>query len=152
MRSRGENTSHITFSQEDGDRIPQKDGFGRMAPESVMSLLKRILEKKGKRREKLQAALDSLVEELAALGALRILLFGSFAGGEVDVSSDLDLLVIMPSEKTGREWRDLIYGTAERTGAADLIIFNEKELRENLPSSSFLQRAVKGRVVYEKAA
>jgi hypothetical protein len=107
--------------------------------------------KKEKRKARLQEALDSLVKELTALGVLRIILFGSFARGDVDVSSDLDLLIIMPSDKTGRQWRDLIYGTVERTGASDLIIFNEKELRENLPSSSFLRRAVQGKVVYEKA-
>jgi predicted nucleotidyltransferase len=117
-----------------------------------MSLLSKIQGKKERRRARLQEALDSLVKELATLGAFRIILFGSFARGEVDVSSDLDLLVIMPSNKTGRQWRDLIYGTVKRTGAADLIIFSEKELGENLPSSSFLQRAVKGKVVYEKAA
>lgn len=116
-----------------------------------MSLLSEIQGKKEKRRAKLQTALDSLVKELASLGAMRVILFGSFARGDVDVSSDLDLLVIMPSDKTGRQWRDLIYGTVERTGAADLIIFNEKELRKNLPSSFFLRRAVKGKVVYEKA-
>ena len=116
-----------------------------------MSLLSKIQLKKERRRARLQEALDALVKELAALGVRRIILFGSFARGDVDVSSDLDLLVIMPSDKTGRQWRDLIYGTVERTGAADLIIFNEKELRENLPVSSFLQRAVKGKVVYEKA-
>jgi predicted nucleotidyltransferase len=116
-----------------------------------MSLLSRIHGDKEKRRNKLQATLNSLVKELASLGAIRVILFGSFARGEVDVSSDLDLLVIMPSRKTGKQWRDLIYERAERIGAADLIIFSEKELAENIPSSSFLQRAVKGKVVYEKA-
>jgi len=115
-----------------------------------MSLLTKIRGKKEKRRAKLKATLDSLVKELAGLGALRIILFGSFARGDVDVSSDLDLLVIMPSDKTGRQWRDLIYESVSSIRATDLIIFNERELRENLPVSSFLQRAVKGRVVYEK--
>jgi len=117
-----------------------------------MSLLSMIQGKKEKRRVKLQGVLDSLVKELASLGALRVILFGSFARGDVDVSSDLDLLVIMPSDKTGRQWRDRIYGSVKRTGAADLIILNENELKENLPGSFFLQRAVRGKVVYEKAA
>ena len=116
-----------------------------------MSLLSKIHGNKEKRRAKLQATLDSLVEELGALGALRIVLFGSFSRGEIDVGSDLDLLVIMPSGKTGREWQDLIYGTVERTAGVDIIVFNEKEFRENLPRSAFLRNAVKGRVVYEKA-
>ena len=116
-----------------------------------MSLLAKIQGNKEKRRAKLQATLDSLVEELGALGALRIILFGSFSRGEIDVGSDLDLLVIMPSMKTGRKWRDLIYTRVERTAGVDLIVFNEQEFRENLPKSAFLRRALEGKVVYEKA-
>jgi predicted nucleotidyltransferase len=116
-----------------------------------MSLLSRIQVHKEKRRAKLQAILDSLVKELGTLGALRIVLFGSYSRGEIDVRSDLDLLVIMPSEKTGKEWRDLIYGTVEGTAGVDLIVLNEKELRENLPSSAFLRNAIEGKMVYEKA-
>lgn len=115
-----------------------------------MSLLARIQGNREKRKVKLQTTLESLVQELSSLGALRIILFGSFSRGEIDVGSDLDLLVVMPSGKTGKEWRDIIYGTVERTGGADLIVFNEKELGENLPFSSFLRMAVMGRVVYER--
>jgi predicted nucleotidyltransferase len=116
-----------------------------------MSLLSKIQGNKEKRGAKLQAILDSLVKELGALGALRIVLFGSFSRGEIDVGSDLDLLVIMPSVKTGTEWRDLIYSKVERTAGVDLIVFNEKEFRENLPRSVFLRKALEGKVVYEKA-
>jgi predicted nucleotidyltransferase len=116
-----------------------------------MSLLAKIQGNKEKRGAKLQAILNSLVKELGTLGALRIVLFGSFSRGEIDVGSDLDLLVIMPSGKTGKEWRDLIYGTVERTAGVDLIVFNEKEFHENLPRSAFLRNAIKGKMIYEKA-
>ncbi len=46
------------------------------------------------------------------MGAQKIILFGSLASGDVDVNSDLDLFVLMPSAKTGKEWTDIIYGMA----------------------------------------
>lgn len=58
-----------------------------------MPKLKEILQRKNERKAKLQASLDSIVSQLKSLGALKVILFGSFAKGEVDVNSDLDLLV-----------------------------------------------------------
>ncbi|HTY91740.1 MAG TPA: hypothetical protein VMC84_11240 [Methanocella sp.] len=70
---------------------------------------------------------------------------------EVDVNSDLDLFVLMPSTRAGKEWMDIVYDTIERRVASDLIIYNDREFRERLPTSAFLQNVVKGKVVYEKA-
>ncbi|MCS7202697.1 MAG: nucleotidyltransferase domain-containing protein [Dictyoglomus sp.] len=47
--------------------------------------------------------LFNILEELKKLGALKIILFGSLVHGDVDVNSDLDLLVIMPNTKSGKE-------------------------------------------------
>ncbi|MEN2983656.1 MAG: hypothetical protein ABDH25_01350 [Dictyoglomaceae bacterium] len=44
-----------------------------------------------------------MLEELKKLGASKIILFGSLAHG------DVDLLVIMPNTKSGKEWSNLIY-------------------------------------------
>jgi predicted nucleotidyltransferase len=96
--------------------------------------------------------LDAIVRQLVDLGALRIILFGSFVDGEVDVHSDLDFLVIMPSSKSGKEWSKAVYDAVERGAAAGIIAYNQVEFEEALPTSSFLERVVNsGRVVYEKA-
>ncbi len=117
-----------------------------------MSKLKEILRKKMEREKRLEASMVSITEQLAALGALKVILFGSLATGTVDVYSDLDLLVIMPSTKTGKEWMEIVYGNIEREIDADIIVYNQQEFRERLPSSSFLRHALSyGRVVYEKA-
>jgi len=58
--------------------------------------------KKEGEREKLQTSLDSIVSQLRNIGALKIILFGSLAEGDIDVYSDLDLLVIMPSTMSGK--------------------------------------------------
>ena len=117
-----------------------------------MSKVKEILRRKREREKKLQASLDSIVGQLRNIGALKIILFGSVAEGNIDVYSDLDLLVIMPSTMSGKEWMKLVYGAVEREIASDIIVYNLKEFKEKLPISSFLQMIVNsGRVVYEKS-
>jgi len=116
-----------------------------------MSELDNILLRKKERKARLQEALESIVGQLKNLGALKIIVFGSFAQDKVDVNSDLDLFVLMPSTRTGKEWMDIVYDTVERRVASDIIVYNDMEFRERLPTSSFLQNVVKGEVVYEKA-
>jgi len=117
-----------------------------------MSKLQEILRRKAERKARLQAALDSIVSQLKEMGALKVILFGSLADGHVDIWSDLDLFVIMPSTKTGKEWIDLVYDKVERNIAADIIVYNEREFNQRLPQSRFLQHILKGMVVYEKTA
>jgi uncharacterized protein len=119
--------------------------------ERIMPELYEILQRKKERKARLQEALESIVGQLKSLGAIKIIVFGSFAQDKVDVNSDLDLFVLMPSTRTGKEWTDMIYDTIERKVASDIIVYNDKEFSERLPASAFLQNVVKGKVVYEKA-
>jgi len=116
----------------------------------TMSCLQQILRNKEMRRARLASALNSIKQQLIDLGAVRIILFGSFAKGEVDVGSDLDLLVIMPSAKTGKEWSQEIYREVQRNVAADILVFNEQEFQENLPVNRVLRWVVQGQILYEK--
>ncbi|MGA9139770.1 MAG: nucleotidyltransferase domain-containing protein [Methanocella sp.] len=113
---------------------------------------KDILRRKSERKARLQKSLDQIVVQLKSLGALKIIVFGSFAIDKVDVDSDLDLFVVMPSTRTGKEWMDLIYDTIDRKVASDIVVYNDEEFKDMLPASRFLQNVVKGNVVYEKAA
>lgn len=118
-----------------------------------MSKIREILERKNNRRTRLQASLDSIVSQIREIGALRVILFGSLVEEEVDVYSDLDLLVIMPSTRTGKEWTDMIYRDVERGVSTDIIVYNQREFEEKLPTSSFLRSVLdSGRVVYEKTS
>jgi len=108
-----------------------------------MPKLIEFLQRKNERKARLQASLDSIVSQLKSLRALKVILFGSFAKGDVDVNSDLDLLVLMPSTRTGTEWMDTIYEKIERKVASDIIVYNQEELHEKLPTSSFLQNILK---------
>ena len=117
-----------------------------------MSKLEEILQRKKEREERLKSSLASVTKQLRDLGALKIILFGSLAEEDVDVSSDLDLLIIMPPEKSGKEWMRLIYDNIEPGIASDIIIYNQKELQESLARSSFLRGILdSGRIIYEKA-
>jgi predicted nucleotidyltransferase len=117
-----------------------------------MSRIKEITGRKDERKAKLQKSLNLIVSQLKGMGALKIILFGSLVKGDVDVNSDIDLFVLMPSIKTGREWMDVIYRTVERKVASNIIVYNQEEFYEKLPSSSFLANISEGKVVYEKAA
>jgi predicted nucleotidyltransferase len=80
-----------------------------------------------------------------------VVLFGSFARGDTGSWSDLDLIAVMPSSLSGKEWRRKIYGQVDRMIACDIVVYNQKELEETIPISSFLRHALKeGRTIYEK--
>lgn len=113
--------------------------------------LEETMAKKRAREEKLQAALKRIVTQLQEWGALKVILFGSFARGTVDSQSDLDLLVIMPSSQPSKAWMDQIYQRVERGVATDMVIYSQDDFEKMLPESAFLQEILRsGRIIYEK--
>ncbi len=78
-------------------------------------------------------------------------MFGSYVSGEIGRWSDLDVLVIMPSSKNGKEWFKKIYDEIDIDAPADILPFTEEEFKVKLRTSSFVRHALKtGKVVYEK--
>jgi len=117
-----------------------------------MSRVQEILLRKRARELRPKSSLAHITEQLRDLGALKIVLFGSLARGNVDTDSDLDLLVIMPANVSGKEWTGIVYDKVERGIASDIIVYSQDEFESRLPESSFLQDIMaSGRVVYEKA-
>lgn len=115
-----------------------------------MSKVQEIIERKKIRKRELEAALESIKHQLIRLGAIRIIIFGSLNRDDVDIYSDLDLFVIMPSIKTGKKWMNLIYQNVEREIASDIIVYNEKEFKENLVDNSFVNEIINtGTTIYE---
>ncbi|GAH49342.1 unnamed protein product, partial [marine sediment metagenome] len=53
---------------------------------NVLSSLNEILKRIAARKKLLQGSLDSLVIQLRDIGAIKIVLFGSFARDEVDIN------------------------------------------------------------------
>jgi predicted nucleotidyltransferase len=113
--------------------------------------LAEIRVRKELRRKELSRELEKIREQLAFLGALRVVVFGSFASGEVISSSDLDVLAVMPPTKTGKEWLRILSETIDREVSLDIMAFTDEELEKALPVSSFLRRVLEtGKVIYEK--
>jgi predicted nucleotidyltransferase len=56
--------------------------------------LSQIAAKKEDRKARLESSLVAIVQQLKNMGALRIILFGSLAHGDVALHSDLDLLAV----------------------------------------------------------
>lgn len=115
-----------------------------------MSKVQEIIKRKNERKKKLENALESIKRQLINLGAKKIILFGSLNKEDIDIYSDLDIFVIMPSIKTGKEWLDLIYSNIERETASDIIVYNEKEFKDNLGVNSFINEIINtGTLIYE---
>lgn len=117
----------------------------------VAVTLRELRARKAKRRRELERALRSVSRQLRDMGALKIVLFGSFAQGHVRSDSDLDLISIMPETRTGRQWMRKIYSEIDREVDCDILAYTPPELEKMLPVSRFLRHALKtGKVIYER--
>lgn len=115
--------------------------------------LRRIRRLKEERRRALEKALGSILAQLKKMGALKVVLFGSFARGEVRARSDIDIIAVMPSTCPGRMWMRRIYDEVDREVDCDILAYTDEEIKATMPISRFLRYALKeGRVVYEKGA
>ena len=111
----------------------------------------KLQEQRAIRREKIEHALEEITKKLRDMGALKIIVFGSYASGNIRRWSDLDVLVVMPSTKTGKEWFKEIYDKVDADVSADILPFTDEELKIKIEISSFIRHALKtGRVAYEK--
>jgi len=115
-----------------------------------MKTWRSIVERKEQRRQALERTLPRLVQQLKALGALKVILFGSFARGDTGRWSDLDIIAVMPCSLSSHEWTRRIYAEVDRGIACDILAYNETDLQEMLSASRFMRRALKeGKVLYE---
>ncbi len=84
----------------------------------------------------------------------RIILFGSYASGNQDMNSDLDLLIIqeteLPMHKRGLDIRLALIGTRI---PIDILVYTKTEFEEEKKKRySFLNSAIKNsKVLYERA-
>src|SRR5438128_11714064 len=83
----------------------------------------------------------------------RIILFGSYAYGEPEEDSDVDMLVIMPAKNESSQ-RRRIRSAIEYHFPLDLIVRTPETLRWRLEEGDwFLQEIVeRGKVLYERPA
>ncbi len=103
-----------------------------------------------------QEALNDIVWRIAdGFDPEKIIIFGSYARGEIDRDSDLDLLIVMHVEGSLRQKANEIdLMLADRTLPLDLIVVTPEQFaRQKDVIGTIVREAVKdGKVVYERAA
>lgn len=113
--------------------------------------LHELIKEKEERKRRLSSALENLKKQILQFHPDRIILFGSLTNNSYDFDSRLDILIVMPSTKTGKEWMKVIHESIQLTVASDILIFNNREFHEQVKSSRFLRNIHQnGLVIYEK--
>jgi predicted nucleotidyltransferase len=98
--------------------------------------------------------IDEIVKKIVnEYSPQKVILFGSYASGNPDEESDLDLLVIKDTDKRPIErWTDIkrILRDRNRTISVTPIVYTPKELQERLTLGDFFIQEVlkKGKVLY----
>ncbi|OHD57779.1 MAG: hypothetical protein A2014_10565 [Spirochaetes bacterium GWF1_49_6] len=87
----------------------------------------------------------------------KIVIFGSYARGEQDVNSDIDILVISDREKNIPHYKrglEVRVALSEVMIEKDILFYTNSEVRKSAElSSSFISRAIKeGKIIYEREA
>ncbi len=115
--------------------------------------VRELLRKRRDSRVKtLKRELKRLTGALIQSGAEKIILFGSASRGEFGLTSDLDLIVVMPSKKTFLERSRDMYIKLKPL-AADIIFYTPEEFPQLIQTNSFVKNAVKtGKVIYGKTS
>lgn len=91
-----------------------------------------------------------MVKRLKALGATRVILFGSVARGEVGKRSDLDLIVVLDAPGRFLDRLALVdEALRERDVPLDVLVYTPEEFAELSRTRPFLRRALReGRVLH----
>src|SRR6056297_2282327 len=109
-----------------------------------------------------QEYLDQIKIRLKEIEPYKIILFGSVAMGNSDVESDIDLIVILDSEKVSQNYEEKMHNKMLVRKAIrdiseeipiDLLVYTKKEFEiiMNNKNSFFREIEMQGKVLYEKA-
>jgi predicted nucleotidyltransferase len=101
-------------------------------------------------RARLEAEIQRLVEQLKAMGATKVILFGSLARGQISLFSDIDLLVLFDEERPSHELTRWVYQNIHAREAVDILAYGQKAL-EKVRKRPFFKRVLnEGKVLYER--
>jgi len=101
-------------------------------------------------RELLRRLVDTVVSRLAGPTVEKISLFGSYARGRADLFSDLDILVIMQTDRPFIERAGEIHSLLNLPVDADVICYTPEEFRR-MRDTAFVRKILEDEVVlYEK--
>ena len=103
-------------------------------------------------KERLETETQHLVEQMKALGAVKVILFGSLARGEISLFSDIDLLVLFDVDRSPRDLTRWLYQNMQAREAVDVIAYSQKSF-ETIRNRPFFRHILReGKVLYERPA
>jgi len=109
-----------------------------------------LANKRREYRKLLDYSVREIVAKLSRSNVRRISLFGSYARGKVDLFTDLDVLVIMDTDKSFAERVPEIYSLLSLPVDADILCYTPQEFAR-MKETPFLKRALADEVIlYEK--
>lgn len=103
-----------------------------------------------KHKAELECSLQKVVKRLSSLPQVKkLILFGSYAQGREDLFTDLDLLVIMETDKPILERLREIYREIESLVDTDILVYTPEELELYRERPFFRRILTGGKVLYE---
>ncbi|MHA1235497.1 MAG: nucleotidyltransferase domain-containing protein [Promethearchaeota archaeon] len=113
-------------------------------------MIHRLKEAKEKHIYNLQVELNRIKSKLIEMGARKIILFGSAAREELGLMSDIDLIVIIESNKDFVERLAYYYQEIQPIDA-DLLIYTPLEFIRMVEQNLFIQHVLKqGKIIFER--
>lgn len=101
-------------------------------------------------RARLEREIVSLVEQLVAMGARKVFLFGSLARGELSLFSDIDLLVLFDEERPAGELTREVYRRLDSSEGVDVLAYSVKSW-ERIKDRPFFRHILSyAKVLYER--
>jgi len=102
----------------------------------------------------LNTVLDDLVFSLKSSDPYKIIIFGSYARGNPNENSDIDLLVILDNDHVSKTYKERLEKRLFiRNLVLDILVYSKEELNLIKNRGNFLIEEIErtGKVIYEKA-
>ena len=103
-------------------------------------------------RQKLQSELDRYLDLLVThVSPQKVILFGSMARGQVQVWSDIDLVIVTPSRQRFLDRSKEMLRLLQPRVGLDVLVYTPEEFDQLCNERPFFQEiAQKGKVLYEQ--
>ena len=102
------------------------------------------------RRHKLETVLEYISNQLQDMGAIKLILFGSLASGNVTLGSDIDLIVVFDGNDSHKSLMYKVYRNIDSPEGIDILAYN-KDAFERIKTRPFFKHIVStGKVIYER--
>jgi predicted nucleotidyltransferase len=95
------------------------------------------------RRARLESELTRATKCLKELGAVRIVLVGSTARSAWGPFSDIDLVVVLPTQERFLDRLKTVYEAIQPTVAMDILVYTPEEFEEMSNTNPFLIHALR---------